>query len=330
MPPGGTNLTFRKTLVACLLISCCPAHAWVSSGHEQIADIAWTLLKPEARREIVAILKEGEPTFRPRSDEESEIRRAFRSAASWADWVKENKGGPFEQLALAWNAKFQPGYDSSDPEREAHRCRRWHYFDVPIRTRGLKPGVQPSNALVALTSARYEFSILGRQPIKDRKDQCWWLYWIEHLVGDVHQPLHCASSYEFETSGDAGGNLFRLTVPNPTDSTKTMNLHFLWDGGIEEAVKSEVGKLSDVESVTARWIEECPLTPEEAEETDFAHWISDSKKLADDFAYTGIARNQKPSEAYRARLVKVCKRQAVLAGVRLANELNLGLGFAGR
>jgi hypothetical protein len=48
--------------------------------------------------------------------------------------------------------------------------------------------------------------------------------------------------------------------------------------------------------------------------------------MADDYVYSGIARDGKPSDEYRAKQAKLCRRLAVLAGFRLANELNRGLG----
>gem|GEM_PF-6633929 len=240
--PGSQNvrMSFMSRVFFLLVVAVSPgAHAWWGNGHEQVADIAWTRLKPLAKSEIAEILKAGDVDFRPKSDEEKDVRAAFRKAATWSDWAKDHKEGTFEDWIIAWNAKFQPGYDPKDANREAHRCKRWHYFDIPIRYKGEKPGVEGSNALIALTTARYEFAIMGRQEPKDRKGQCWWLYWITHVVGDLHQPLHCVSSYEFEANGDAGGNLFKLGIGFPDNPDRKMNLHALWDSGVETAIAVE-------------------------------------------------------------------------------------------
>src|SRR6202035_3998054 len=48
------------------------------------------------------------------------------------------------------------------------------------------------------------------------------LPWLEHLVGDVHQPLHCTSRFlRSQPKGDAGGNLV-FVAPGRT-------LHSVWD-----------------------------------------------------------------------------------------------------
>ena len=57
------------------------------------------------------------------------------------------------------------------------------------------------------------------------------LAWLLHLVGDIHQPLHCSSRVtpdEALPRGDAGGNTFRL------DDNR--NLHGYWDRILGEAI----------------------------------------------------------------------------------------------
>ena len=303
-------------------------HAWYERGHEQVADVAWTLLSTDTKTELGAILKAGDTDCRPASDSESDVRAAFRKAAVWADWVKSHTDGQYEPEIKVWNAMFQPGFEDTDTDREAVRCKRWHYFDVPIRYKGAKPGVEPSNALIAMTTARYEFSILAREPVKDRKSQCWWLYWLEHVIGDLHQPLHCVSSFEFEPTGDAGGNLFKLGIGTAEHPDRKINLHSLWDQGVERALELEPLMPSDVESVTARWMAANKPTQEELDKIQFSQWIADGAKLAEIAAYEGIQRDGVPSKDYLAREATIVKKQIVLAGYRLAAELEKGLGTA--
>ena len=50
--------------------------------------------------------------------------------------------------------------------------------------------------------------------------------WLEHLVGDVHQPLHATSRFtKNHPNGDAGGNLVLLCAAPCRDE-----LHAYWDG----------------------------------------------------------------------------------------------------
>ncbi len=54
-----------------------------------------------------------------------------------------------------------------------------------------------------------------------------YLCWLLHLVGDVHQPLHCTALFsERFPEGDRGGNLLRVRI----DGGEPTKLHLLWDG----------------------------------------------------------------------------------------------------
>ena len=197
---------------------------------------------------------------------------------------------------------------------------------TPPPFRGPKPPERPSNALVALTDARRQLSVLEALPRPDRYSECWWLYWVEHLTGDLHQPLHCATSYQSDPQGDAGGNRFGLGIPNPERRGKMLSLHAYWDGGIERAVQREQARgLSDrVEAVTRRWMNDSALAPPRQAVHDLStgDWIKAGAGLAETDVYNGIQAGGVPSAAYESRQAAVCKRQAILAGERLAAVLN--------
>ena len=66
--------------------------------------------------------------------------------------------------------------------------------------------------------------------------------------------------------------------------------------------------------------------PSEARNLNVAGWIKTGAQLADQVVYQGIERNGTPSDAYIAAEVSLSKKQAVLAGTRLAAILNSTLG----
>ena len=319
------NLTLALVVVAmCLLPGV--AHAWFDRGHEQIADIAWTRLSPHAKREVAAMLQAGDPKFRPRDKSALAVRHAFDLAATFPDDIKTDTHTLYEPLIGPMNRRFQPGLDTNTADREAVRCKTWHYYDTPIRYRGTRPTVRPSNALAALGDARRQLAALELVPRPDRERECWWLYWVEHLTGDLHQPLHCATSYQTGPEGDAGGNRFGLGIPNPERPGKMLSLHAYWDGGIERAVqgKKTQGSPETIEEVTRRWVNDGAVTPARGavRDLDVQDWIAAGAKLAAAAVYSGIQEGGVPSPAYRARQARVCERQAVLAGERLAALLN--------
>jgi hypothetical protein len=308
-----TSIAFASLVLAFWPRAAC---AWDSPGHEQIADIAWTMLDSKTKTEIEVILKHGDPKFAPADGTGEANRDAFRLASTFPDYIKFNHDTIYESLIGPMNEHWpqQPG----DPE--GVRCKTWHYFDTPIRYHGQKPGVRPSNALVALPYAIQQLKNLERSPAPDRQAQAWWLYWIEHLVGDLHQPLHCVTSYEFGPDGDAGGNKFPIQ-----DVSK--RLHAYWDEGIDHAALDDHGSdesPAGIEHLTAAWLGDHALRPSKSASTDLnpADWVKAGAKLADTVVYTGINRNEAPSSTYRQAQTRLCRLQAILAGYRLAAVLN--------
>jgi hypothetical protein len=86
------------------------------------------------------------------------------------------------------------------------------------------------------------------QPAADRAIG---LAWVLHLVGDVHQPLHCSARVTIrEPAGDKGANDFKL-------DSKNKNLHAYWDSMIGKAIprRSNEGTSACFSSVDSdrRW-----------------------------------------------------------------------------
>ena len=303
------------------------AFAWDDVGHMQVADIAWTRLDSKAKKEIAAILMAGEPKFRPVSAKEADVRDAFRKAATFCDFIKFNTSVSYSDIIPKMNLLFQPATDPAD--KESFLCKTWHYYDTPIRFSGsAPPAVKDSNALKAMTMAQSELTKLEAMKKKDRKLQCWWLYWIDHVTGDLHQPLHDVSSFEFQTvDGDAGGNKINVVAGTPPKSTR---LHGYWDTPIGRAIGIEKnsGLSPNVEDVSKRWSADPAFTPSASDASNLSveDWIKAGAVLADTVVYKDLAPNSPLPAGYDATQIDLCKRQVVLAGYRMANLLNISLG----
>jgi hypothetical protein len=202
------------SLAFCLsLFFASQCRAWNSTGHEIVAQIAFDQLSPATKTAIIAILK-----AHPRLNEDllhDEVRAKdddlamFLRAATWPDMIR------------------YPAHPLTHIENHP----RWHYVDFPIDVDGVtgpQPALQwdghsdPANLVEAFQKARAELK--NPQTAADRKaiDICW----VEHLVGDIHQPLHAVSWFSKEfPNGDQGGNLDVIRLPN----TEVVNLHFYWD-----------------------------------------------------------------------------------------------------
>jgi hypothetical protein len=114
--------------------------------------------------------------------------------------------------------------------REQRSTADWHYVDIPYDARAFdrqRDGRRGENVIDKLTE---QAAILAdkSQPKEKRAEA---LKWVVHLVGDIHQPLHCADRH-----GDKGGNkrlVFFL------ERRQAVTLHAVWDTWI---IREMVGR----------------------------------------------------------------------------------------
>jgi len=205
-------------------------------------------------------------------------------------------------------ATFPDDIRSSHPE-----TKPFHFIDIEFETGG--PAIPPLPPAPTVISKIADFTAAikrGGTP-KDLIDP---LSWLIHLVGDIHQPLHCIthiSSLHPRPDGDRGGNSFALRG-------HARNLHSLWDSSVSFTAESEDQIASDI-------LQEHTRTELAADlrETDTEQWARSSFNLAKQFAYAPLHENPssppKPTAQYLANTLKVGRRQAALAGYRLADRL---------
>jgi hypothetical protein len=104
---------------------------------------------------------------------------------------------------------------------------RWHYVDYPIIEAGsaLKAADHEPPAREENTVNQLAVCVAKIKAGTD-EEKAVHLTWLFHLVGDIHQPLHCTSVFsERFPGGEKGGN---LALVRPRRGTS--NLHSLWDG----------------------------------------------------------------------------------------------------
>lgn len=313
---------WRGGLLGCcvMMVAASQCWGWDESGHQQIADLAWARLRPQTRRALAEILAAGDPLFRPPVVATTNPvywtrqREAFRRAAVFPDQLKYSSTS-FNTERDFWNRHFDPINDPLIPDSQKQRCSSWHYINIPLFWEATRPGIPRSNGVAALELAVAEMRRLRSQEPGSRRMQAWWLAWIIHLTGDLHQPLHCAASFRDIPTGDAGGNKFRL---------RSGSLHSLWDGGISDARSGALDPPSDYTFTTTRWLrvdQFLPL-PEEARNLKVESWVGYGSRLAEQDVYPGIHVGGDETAAYRSRRLDRSKRQAILAGFRLAELLN--------
>jgi S1/P1 Nuclease len=210
--------------LATLLFLCSPAMAWNDKGHMVVAKLAWDKLTPPQRQAAITILK-GHPHYAEflaanRPDNFDEDTWVFLRAATWPDWIR----------------RHHPEAHLSFP--------KWHYVNLPYVPVG--SSLKESDFPAASPNVVDQIPIAAKK-VKDgtAEDKAIYLCWLLHLVGDIHQPLHCAEMFsERFPEGDRGGNLLLVRIGNG----RAQPLHPLWDGlfGKSTSWSSIQGTVTDV------------------------------------------------------------------------------------
>ncbi|MES2596275.1 MAG: S1/P1 nuclease [Verrucomicrobiota bacterium] len=335
------------------------ASAWWDGGHKAIALIAWERLTPEERAWVMERL-ELHPTkaelYEPAFKEEfanaevsTEMRQRwfFGQTAVWCDLIRRRDGYP---NAAEINPKYHRG--------------EWHYTDLPVFPNAQakaqmkavdiepvmdwKPGMQAPhegfNSMHTLQRVVHELS----DPKSDKAGAAVNLCWLFHLVGDTHQPCHCAQLFvpgKLE-SGDRGGNSIHVFgFKNSNPGLENDVLHSFWDSlmnGSKNGITDIAERISPLKQEPQLWAQAEKLAPI----TDPRQWLREGHALAVSAVYSpallarlaavepvnnpGPGKSDKvmmismPSgalESYISDARKVARQQVVTAGVRLAEAI---------
>jgi hypothetical protein len=294
-----------------------PASAWNDSGHQVVALIAWDNLAPETRSKLVAMMRRAEPATRlpslfPEDKRAMEVRARefFRRAATWPDLIRSVP----ELHHPTWH----------------HRDFYWRQdkgrvVDVPDLQ------VHPENLLERL----HHFKKLLANPTVPARERAIGIVWVLHLVGDVHQPLHCSARVTaIEQKGDHGGQDFELALRSPPyPAGERYSLHAYWDEMLDRAVPRRSGeRLGDyLQRATALVVSQHPRAQREGElkPGQFDAWARESVVAAQSAYPPSLRRGQEPSADYRSLGIQVALGRLALAGYRLSLVLQDVSGVAG-
>jgi hypothetical protein len=291
-----------------------PAAAWNSTGHRLIAAIAYDRLTPKTRARVDALIRQH-PDYEKLflkdapADPVARARAAFITAAVWPDQIKGDPRFYDETRANASPTQLLPGF----PDMARHTI--WHYYDTPYTPDGAEAEVQkPPHALSELNRIIPIIGAKGDVPPTSASNPAYLLPWLEHIAGDVHQPLHCVSRFlKAMPKGDAGGNSVYVG-PN-------RNLHSLWDGA--------AGR-DDTEAYAVKYIADATAAnpPARRQEKKPEKWIHEGFELSVSAVYTfGLETGTRDHPitlpaGYEANAAKVAQQRIAIAGYRLAAVLN--------
>jgi hypothetical protein len=226
-------------------------------------------------------------------------RALFLRAATWPDIVRA----------------------SNHPARRAKYHRGpWHYVNIFWQERNRRP-IERKDLRVQgdlLTRLAERATLLGDStaPLADRALA---LAWFEHLVGDVHQPLHVtARCTALEPRGDHGGNDFCLGKTHPVAPHDcSTNLHALWD----DILTTPHGSAT-VDGLAAA-LQQRHRKPLFLGLGNYEAWARESYKVATTRVYpVTLFRRTKPAPAYYSAVLKESEPRLALAGYRLGEALN--------
>ena len=299
----------RLTCVITALALALPASAWNYSGHQIIAEIAYERLTPQVRARIDQMIRDH-PDYKDiftkgapgviKDDPAALARYAFVQAAPWPDLIRGDARFYDESRPDAQPTPLLPGF----PDMGRHGT--WHYFDMPFSGDGT-PVIeqQPPHLMTELPRLLAEIATV------DSRQAAYDLPWIEHLVGDSHQPLHLTGRFlKSQPKGDAGGNLV-FVEPGRT-------LHSLWDDAAAPRDLSYEDVMRYAREIAAEYPAGPPLS------LDPTHWAAESFELDKTAVYTfglGTGTKEQPlilPAGYEERAKRIARERVAVAGYRLA------------
>jgi hypothetical protein len=314
---------FALAFLALALLSS-TAHAWNSTGHMAVAQIAYRELDEAQRKQLAAILK-THPHYQQmlvagKPDAVDEAEWVFMRAAVWPDMVRPARpGDTFKSPAIT---RFHKG--------------PWHYVDIPYLKGNYKipPTTRAAAESNVLTAIRDNTKILSSTEAK-MEDRAVAIAWLEHLIGDVHQPLHAATMYsEKYPDGDKGGN--DQTIRS---SSGVMRLHSYWDELLGTSNDYQAILFIAEEAIKAPNAD----TAARLKQTTAAEaWARESHDAAVALVYLGGELRSTPSKdwddkkvtyeqvpqlpvSYEVNAAALARQRILLAGHRLAEQLKAAL-----
>jgi hypothetical protein len=274
--------------------------AWDGAGHMAIAAEAFRQLTPELQAQAVEVLK-AHPDYQ--------------------QWVNAYHPNPTVNLAAYVFMRSSTWPDEIRGSGSPYDHPEWHFIDYPLRPPlfPFEPDPRPTNnVLFGVDQCEKTLSDTNADPVL----RAVYLSFLIHLIGDMHQPLHCENFFGADfPNGDRGGNDFYVKPEQ-----RGVRLHGIWDG-----------LLGTIENPAIQWqysikIEtDYPRTslPELRRDITPKSWSLESRKLAIKYGYlnghlkgtTDFATAHRLPADYLSNAQAIAERRGALAGYRLADEL---------
>jgi len=287
-----TRQVVLSAIIALLPLS---VAAWGDGGHMIVARLAYDHLNAVAKKSADHLLAVAIKPFATTAKSTN-----FVEASHWADDVRPLGGFEF----------------SAD----------LHFVDYPFSSDNTPlPDDLPKPENIVRALREYVAVLKGNG---DESEKAQALRFIIHFMGDIHQPLHCASRVSKSLpDGDRGGNDFFITTRDEEGTRRKTKLHSFWDGGLgtfpRMRAQFEPPPMDQIDAAADSIGQAFPFEDQEwRSATGFAAWAKESKKLAEQAVYKGLIERQEPSKQYVDNGVKIARMRVAWAGYRLASLLN--------
>ncbi|HEV2801309.1 MAG TPA: S1/P1 nuclease [Pyrinomonadaceae bacterium] len=300
-------------LLCAMLVTPQAAFAWGDTGHMVVAYIAYEKLnqsnpKAAARVDELVKLIAANYSFENKQGKTVKVFKTY-DRYSIANYMDDMRDDPASEYLKPWHFTNKPFFDG-----------------IPEKKLKLPKVNVVSQIAKSLQTIRKN---AGATTAKKKYLEALYLAYLFHLVGDIHQPLHCSSRYSKAHPsgvGDQGGNLFTLAG----ERTK---LHSYWDAGgglfnfadVRRPLKSEgIAQLKTyAEEAMAAYAD----TDAEWKDLNVAQWVSEGFAIAAPGAYRDTAGNmlpegEKPDDEYQAKVKGIARKRLAMGGYRLAALLN--------
>ena len=308
------SIVIRIVVAICLIASSASAFAWSGPGHMIVAAWAYKELTPAEQQKLDAILQKH-PRF-----------------GRWRQDFPQNVPGLTMNLYAVMAASLYP--DQIRDHNNPATFPNWHFVDYPLRPPSFPfQGAPTPQDDVLFGIARSEAVIKSTNSTE--ADRAVMASFLIHLVGDVHQPLHCATLFNQDfhpPEGDRGGNNVFVRA---TAGGSAIKLHSFWDGQFGTGQVADHGHVRPAlnKAIALRAAFPRSGLPELTQHASPKSWSLESRfhavndtYLSGNLQYGTTAATAKTLPAgYSSKAKQLCEHRIALAAYRLADRLKRDL-----
>lgn len=191
--------------------------------------------------------------------------------------------------------------DEIKSDKKYDKYYTWHFVNFPFDSK-YENSKKDKNGDIVM-GIEYCVKIL-KDPSASQEDKTFFLKFLVHLIGDLHQPLHVGRQE------DKGGNDIKVLW-----HYKKTNLHRVWDSDMIEFYNMSYTELSrNTKNLSRAQIESIS-------EGTILDWTYESQALAKQI-YKSAKMDDKLSYRYSYKYFGMVRSQLQKSGIRLAKILN--------